>query len=375
MAQAAYGTFHQLVHTLSYGDAISGEVLALQRCARERGYESEIFAINIHPAYQGKARKYAELSQDYSGDVWLHYSLGSPLNECYRNLRRARRTLVYHNLTPARWFAGINPRIVDDIERGARELPALCAMSDRLIADSEFNAGELKALGFHADVLTLPIDPARWSEPANAGIASLLRADPSLHVLHVGRLAPNKCIEDIIKIFYFIHHVIEPRSKLWLAGIDIDTELYSFSLKRLARELESEQAIQFVGSVADSELRALYENSSVYLCMSEHEGFCLPLIEAMHFGLPVIAYAAGAVPATVGHGGVLVKEKRHMEIAELAVRVCRDAELRARLVGAGRVRVQELSYDRFCQSVERLLTAPAGDLGGRLPSAMSAHGT
>ncbi len=338
---------HQLVHTLSYGDAISGEVLALQRALRAQGHESEIFAINVHPKYVDEAKKFSTFPRDFTGEVILHYSLGSPLNTLYRDIKGAKKSLIYHNLTPARWFEGVNPRIVRDIEQGIRELPELCGITDRLISDSAFNAEELKALGFNSTVLNLPIDDEKWNIEANAGIASLVRGEPGIHVVHVGRLAPNKCVQDIIKSFYFLHHHITRQSRLWLVGIDIDTELYSFALKRLIHELDLQEAVSIVGCLADSEVKALYQNASVYTCMSEHEGFCLPLIEAMKFGLPVVAYGSSAIPDTVGKGGVVVYEKRHAEIAELLYQIAQPGELRESLIRAGHARAGELTYSKF----------------------------
>ena len=348
-------SIHQLVHTLSYGDAISGEVLALRRCLHQLGHSSEIFAINTHPNYRGETRDYREISAIESDEVWLHYSIGSPLNDIYRNLKRCQRTLVYHNLTPSRWFAGVNPRIVRDIERGVSELAALCKLSDRLLADSSFNASELLNLGVHAQVLPLPLDPQRWQVQANAGIAQLVKREGGIQILHVGRLAPNKCLEDIVRTFYFVHHHLRPNSRLWFVGIDIDTEVYSFSLKRLAQELKLDQAINYCGCLADSEVRALYENCSVYICMSEHEGFCLPLLEAMHFGLPLIAFESSAVPETVANGGILVNRKSPAELAELVVELSENVALRNRVIQAGYARVSELSYQHFSQVIAQLL--------------------
>ncbi len=345
---------HQLVHTLSYGDAISGEVFALQRCFKELGFKSEIYAINVNPRYKGLALDYREFDPEFNSEVILHYSLGSPLNDLYRKLAKASRGLIFHNLTPSKWFEGVNPRIVHDIEQGARELPELCAISSRLIADSRFNANEISSYGENISVLELPIDPVRWDLEANPGISSLLASDPGIHLLHVGRLAPNKCVEDIIKTFHFLHHYIEKRSRLWLVGIDIDTELYSFSLKRLAKQLEVDKVVNFCGCMADSEIKALYQGASAYLCMSEHEGFCLPVVEAMHFGLPVVAYASSALPDTIKDGGILVKEKKYPEIAELINRLCKDMELRNKVVQSGKARVAELSYDNFKKQVAQL---------------------
>ncbi len=359
---------HQLVHTLSYGDAISTEVLALQRSLLSHGIVSEIYAINVHPKYVGRARSYTELPSSERADLLLHYSLGSPLNQLYREWRGGRRSLVYHNITPPKYFRSINDRVADDIEAGLADLPALCALSDTLIADSRFNASELQALGFSSEVLELPIDPGRWDLPRNEGLYSIVNRTPGLHLLHVGRLAPNKQIEDIIKTFYFLHyHVLKtgcngtvPRqSKLWLVGIDTDTELYSYALKRLVDELRLTHAVEFVGCLADEEVRALYEACSVYLGMSEHEGFCLPLIEAMHFGLPVVAYGAGAVADTVGTGGVVVSEKRHAEIAELVAELGSDTPLRQRMIEAGKKRMAAFSFENFSRRVGEVIVAPA----------------
>jgi len=356
---------HQLVHTLSYGDAISTEVLALQRALRELGVESKVFAIHEHPRLRGKSVPYAELQAEQEGDIILHYSLGSPLNGVYREWRRGKRALIYHNITPARWYRSINPRVADDIERGVTELPTLCAESDALWADSEFNASEIRQLGFQCEVLDLLVDPARWDTARNEGIYRSVSASEGTQVLHVGRLAPNKCVEDIIKAFYFTNRYADSKSRLRLVGIDTDTEVYSFALRELARQLGIDEAVEFVGPLADDEVRAMYEASDVYVCMSEHEGFCLPLIESMYFGLPVLAYAAGAVPDTLGNAGVLVREKRHAAIGALIAKLGEPSALRAELVDRGRARVRDFSYERFTQRVRELLGRLTGDEGAR----------
>jgi glycosyltransferase involved in cell wall biosynthesis len=349
----------QLVHTLSYGDAISSEVLLLDRWAQENNIDSTIYALNIHPKQIDKASLFKDIPDHVSEDsdtlILLHYSLGSPLNDYYRSISKAERGLIYHNLTPPHWFKHVNPRIYREIVAGMDELPELCKITDTLIADSPYNASELRELGFSAHVVPLPVDPERWKGEANPGMSALLRNDPRLHLLHVGRLAPNKCIEDIIKTFYFLHHHVNPQSKLWLVGIDTDTEMYSFSLKRLMYELHLGDAVTFAGCLDDTEVRSMYEESSVYLCMSEHEGFCLPVIEAMHFGLPVIAYNGSALSDTVGNGGILVSEKRHAEMAELINIVHGDANIRGELISAGHNRVSELSYENFSKDVAKIV--------------------
>jgi glycosyltransferase involved in cell wall biosynthesis len=348
---------HQLVHTLSYGDAISTEVMALQRALRSLGHESEIFSINTHPRLAGAAIPFAQLSSRGDSDIILHYSLGSPLNDLYAGWNKGQRILVYHNITPARWYRSINARVADDIEQGISELPRLCSLSDAIWADSPFNAQELREIGFDAEVLDLLVDPARWSGARNQGLYEAVSSSPGIQVLHVGRIAPNKCLEDVIKSFYFLVKYVDANARLRLVGIDTDTELYSFSLRELANYLNIGYAVEFVGGLADDEVRAMYEASDVYLCMSEHEGFCLPLIEAMHFGLPIVAYAAGAVPNTLGDAGVLLTEKRHAEIGQLLAAVAAPGSLRDGLIARGRDKVVTFSYERFLSRVEELLKA------------------
>jgi glycosyltransferase involved in cell wall biosynthesis len=353
------GEIHQLVHTLSYGDAISGEVRALRNAFSNCGYKSDIFTINTHPRYANETKSYLSLSPEFEGKIILHYSIGSPLNQSYLDLKRASRVLVYHNMTPAHWFYSINPRVAADLVRGYEELPTLCLASDQLVADSNFNAEELRNLGFTCSVLPLPVGGVRWGEEKNTapnmGILSLLQKSGHLNLLHVGRIAPNKSIEDLLKVFYFLHHYIEKKSTLWLVGIDTDTEVYSFHLKRLAYELGIRDAVRFTGGCADEEVRAFYRGSSVYLGMSEHEGFCLPILEAMSEGLPVLAFDAGAVAETMGEAGILFKEKRHAEIAELVALVHRDVSLRRSLIDAGKIRANAFSEANFAKSAITLI--------------------
>lgn len=350
---------HQLVHTLSYGDAISTEVLALQRVLRALGHESDIFAIHEHPLLKGGSLPYTSLQEIGQADVILHYSLGSPLNELYGSWHRGNKFLIYHNITPARWYQSVNQRVADDIEVGLRDLPELCRVSDGIWADSDYNAAEIKDLGFQAHVLELLVDPARWEQPRNEGLYSSVKNSLGTQVLHVGRLAPNKCVEDIIKSFYFLVKYADATARLRLVGIDTDTELYSFTLRELASHLGIADAVEFVGPLSDSEVRAMYEASDVYVCMSEHEGFCLPLVEAMHFGLPVVAYAAGAVADTLGAGGVLVYEKRHAEIGVMLAQIALPGEFRSALVANGHERVKYFTYERFARRVEELITCSA----------------
>lgn len=349
---------HQFVHTLNYGDAISGEAISLQRIFRERGIGGEIFSIHAHEKVKQFVTDWREFStRAKKGDkVLLHHSIASPLNELFLGAEHCSRYMIYHNLTPEKWFLSYNARVLADLRVGRKELPELVKFRGRILADSEFNKRELEEVGATGvRVLPLPLDTEKWSVTANPGIAQILRGHGGKNLLHVGRLAPNKRIEDVIRAFYFYHHKLNRHSRLWLIGADTDTELYSFELRRLVSDLRLKEGVTFVGSVADSELRAFYENSDLYLCMSEHEGFCVPLIEAMYFGLPLIAFNAGAVSETVGEGGVLIDQKDPALLAELMHYVLSNGEVRTEMVQAGREQLRHFLLPRFCELVEELI--------------------
>ncbi len=362
---------HQFVHTLSYGDAISGEAIAISRYLRRMGFNSTLYSIHAHEKVKSERRHWecfaADLKEaEAAGEqtaVILHYSIGSPLNAIFRDTPGILRGLIYHNLTPEKWFLSYNARVTADLRQGRRELPELLKEVDIVLADSDYNRSELVEMGCpRAAVLPLLIDLEKWDVPANPGIARAVRGHGGKNLLHVGRFAPNKCVEDILKVFYFYHHKIEPKSRLWLVGSDIDTELYAFELRRLVSEFRMKKAVEFVGTVADSELRAFYEGADAYLCMSEHEGFCVPLLEAMHFGVPVLAYDSTAVGETLGQGGLLLGRKAPAETAELVHRVVNDAALRRSLVDAGRARVRDFSPEAFQSALQSVLVEPLAEL-------------
>lgn len=352
---------YQFVHTLNYGDAISGEALSIKKIFQAKGIPSEIYALHAHDRVKDEMKHWTQFKMDFAQDralgessiSILHYSLGSPLNDLFKELKDTKRCLIYHNLTPPRWFASYNSRVHRDIVQGVQELPQLLAHFDLLVADSDFNRMELAELGFSgASVLPLLLDGEKWGDVVpNRGVSEILRGNGSVNFLHVGRIAPNKCLEDIIKVFYFYHYKINLKSRLWLIGSDVDTEIYSFELRRLVRTLSLQDFVNFVGVVADCELRAFYENSDAYICMSEHEGFCVPLLEAMNFGLPVIAFASSAVPETMGDAGILIEQKEHGLIAEIMHLLVTDSELRDRSIQRGKERARAFGREEFSKKL------------------------
>jgi len=350
-------TLHQLVPNLAFGDAISQQALTLRRLLREAGLHSEIFAEHVDAELRGEARRYRELRDAAGADaaVLYHFSIGSELTDVYR-LLSGPRALVYHNITPPEYFDGVNAQVAALCARGRAELAALRAHGALAVADSEFNRRELEALGFEKTaVFPIVLDPERYRAAPLARLERPYR-DGHVNFLHVGRLVPNKRIEDVLKVFYFYRRRINPDSRLFLVGIDTDMEIYAVALRQMIHDLGL-SGVAFPGRVTQRELVTYYRLAHVYLCMSEHEGFCAPLIEAMHFGVPVIAYAAGAVPETLGDAGALVVRKDFAEIAELAALICDDSALREEMIAAGRARVERFVPQAMAPRLAELLGA------------------
>jgi glycosyltransferase involved in cell wall biosynthesis len=199
------------------------------------------------------------------------------------------------------------------------------------LGDSEFNRSELEAVGFHpTGVLPLLLDPGRLETPANEVVLEMFD-DEKTNFLFVGRVIPNKCFHDLIKVFAFYQRYVDRNSRLLLVGEWVGFEKYHEALVRMVDELALNDVV-FTGHVDDDDLVAYYQVADLFLCLSEHEGYCVPLVEAFRFGVPVMALDAGAVPETLGGAGVLIREKRVDEIAIMAHAIVTDEDLQARIV-------------------------------------------
>jgi L-malate glycosyltransferase len=330
---------HQLTSNFDIGDAIGNHVRALRGLLRGWGHASEVFAQYIHDSLTKDSRfftRYRELS-DPRNVVLFHFSIGSEVTTFFAGLPD-RKVLVYHNITPPEYFVGVNARVADRCRRGRWELERLAAVTDLALGVSEFNRQELEAAGFRrTGVLPILLD---WSSYAHLPVRALEQSyRAGTNLLYVGRIAPNKRIEHLIKMYYFYRR-LDPESRLIVVGSAVDTEGYLAGLQKLAAELGVLDGVVFTGPVPQSDLCTYYRLASVYLSMSEHEGFCVPLLEAMHFGVPIVAYAAAGVPGTLGGAGLLVAEQDFPLIAELVHRVATEPALRDSLIAGQRERLR-----------------------------------
>ncbi len=342
---------HQVLATLGYGDAIGHEVLGIQRVLRAAGYSSEIFVETADHRLKDLTVDYRDLPEASHPDNILihHFSIGARASRVAYALPD-RMALVYHNITPPEYFVDVHDMLVKLCYLGRRELGLYKDRCDLALGDSEYNRQELDAIGFPVTgVLPVVPDFSHLSGPANY-MQARQYDDGWVNVLFVGRMIPNKRIEDVIRSFHAYKQWFNPRSRLLLVGSYGGFEKYLAMVQQFIADIGA-QDVHFLGHVANEELTAYYELADVFLCASEHEGFCVPLIESFHMGVPVLAYAATAVPATMDGAGILYTDKNPMHVAALIDAVVGDRDLHDRVVAG-----QDAALDRL----------EARDFGGTL---------
>ncbi|MED0762734.1 glycosyltransferase, partial [Aneurinibacillus thermoaerophilus] len=216
---------------------------------------------------------------------------------------------------------------------GKEQLKFLVPYIDYAWADSEYNRLELEELGYkNTHVTPIIINFEDYKRNPSQKLMEKFKAEKHItNILFVGRIAPNKKQEDIIKVFYYYKKYINEDSRLFLVGSYSGMERYYNELMELVKELQLED-VYITGHISFEEILAYYTNADLFLCMSEHEGFCVPLVEAMHFEIPIIAYKSSAIGETLGNGGILVLEKQYKEIAELMHIVLSTPKIKERMI-------------------------------------------
>lgn len=348
---------HQMVPGLRCGDAISNQALTIQRLLRDWGYTSEIYAAreNTDTSMLSYCYPYQEYASHPGQKIIYHHCIGSVVAEFLRDLL-PEVILYYHNITPAKFIELINPRLAKGLNWGREQLDYF-THCPHVLAASEYNRRELLSRGYQqVDVLPYFIRFASLDKEISSeeGQSILTRyGDDRINWLFVGRVVPNKCQDDLIRIFAYYQHHIDPDACLLLVGPFSDTPGYYEELKCLSSVLGLTN-VEFCGLALGDVLNAYYRVATGYISMSEHEGFGIPLIEAMHFGLPVIAYAAAAVPDTMEQAGILIHHKRFEVIAELLHLIATDSNLRAQIIAHQHERLIELAPECVAQRLQTL---------------------
>jgi glycosyltransferase involved in cell wall biosynthesis len=351
---------HQFVPSLAARDAIGAHSLRVQRLLQHLGYESNVYIDWTNVASSPDVLPYQDFDPDGAGDrTWILYqsSTGAAMARFVMGCPQPK-IVNYHNITPPAFFEPWEPSVASVLDMGLRQLADLAPLTDLAIADSEFNREDLVRAGYR-DTTVVPIlfDPSDvGGEPDPALSARLAgeKRDGGTEWLFVGRLCPNKAQHDVIKAFAAYRIACDPKARLRFVG-GSSSHLYESCLRGFVQEIGCEGAVTFAGSVTDCELASYYANADVFVCLSRHEGFCVPLLEAMHHGVPIVALRATAVPETLGAGGLALSSASPALVVAAVERLSTDRALRDAVVAAGRARLAAFdladSADRFAAAI------------------------
>ncbi|HET9050056.1 MAG TPA: glycosyltransferase [Candidatus Dormibacteraeota bacterium] len=331
---------HQLLPVYSVGDAIGGAVLRTRGWLRDAGFASDVFAERWDHRLEARpARDLLGLLG--AGDALMyHLSIGSPAAAVFEACAGVR-VIVYHNITPARYYEGTSQEVAYWIDRGRADLRRLVPQADLVVGVSRFNLEECLPLGpRRTAVVPPPVDLERL-RPRTAVPSRPPR------ILAVGRIAPNKRHDTLVRALAALRATALPDAVLVVAGGSYDTGVHLGRLRDLAARLGVSDAVEMPGTpIPDERLGAEYARASVLASASEHEGFFVPALEAMALEVPVVAAAEGAVPETVGGAGLLVDGRDPLVWAATLARAISDTRLRAELVSRGRRRLAEMAGER-----------------------------
>ena len=346
---------HQFVAALIPHDATGTHALLLRDALRAAGWRSEIFAEAIHDDLAPEAFKHWMYPEHAApGDVAIYQFTTSSAVAGYLAERGLPLILDFHNFTGPEYFAGWEPYSVQRAAAAANELALLAPRALLGLADSPFNGEELRRAGCRrVHVAPVLVDYRRVTEAPDQRVATELAhlgADGGADILFVGRVVPSKAQHDLVKALWAYRRLYDPKARLHLVGGTSSFE-YSKALHDFVRDLGLSDAVRLPGEVSDAALAAYFGAADVYLSLSEHEGFGVPLVEAMVAGVPVVTRGAGAVADTVADGALVLAAADPSYIAAALHRVCTDEQLRATLITAGTRRAAELSGDAVAADI------------------------
>lgn len=338
---------HIVVNCVDYGDAVSNNIMQQQKIFRDMGYECDVYSIYYDERMKNKRKDFATLRCEPC-DLLIHHYAGYFQETDIIKKQPCRKVFIYHNITPPEFVEGD----VKLCQKGLEQIPTLKGLYDAIVGVSQFNVDCLKQLGMAdiGDVLPIPVDFSGVRREKL--ICSVTRG---ARFLFVGRYAQNKKLEDIISSFAYYHDYIDSAAKLRLVGNPNISQTYTEELHRLIDSLRCRDSIELTGKVSDKKLQQFYADSDLCLCMSEHEGFCVPLIEAMWHQLPVFAFDAGAVRETMGNAGVVFTDKTPVVVAQMIAAVMKDERLLETIIKQQNGRLGDFSIGRVREHLIELL--------------------
>ncbi len=339
---------NQWVPAAHQGDAIGDSARRMRSLLRAMGHDSDIYAMTVDDELKGDVQPFADPAAR-AGDLTIfHFALPSPMTEAFAGLDGGK-ILQYHNVTPAFYFAPYDPQLFRLASLGRKELSTLAGRVDFAAGVSEFNRAELEGLGFErTGVIPLAVDVARLTGAPDRPALARAIDDDFVNFLFVGRIAPNKKIEDHIKLAEHYKRYVDAYYRFIFVGRCDAVPNYFATIRALMTEYRFlNERFVFTGAVPDADLAVYYRHAAVYISLSEHEGFCAPLLEAMAMDVPILAYAATAVPETLGGSGVQFAPKDLEYAAELLGALAFDDRLRAEVIAGQRRRLADFSDARL----------------------------
>ncbi|WDM21583.1 glycosyltransferase [Paenibacillus polymyxa] len=319
---------NQLLPTISYGDAVSNSAVNIMKILHDMGIESSIYAQNIHPKMGKYAKHYKECPK--KDPLIYHLSTGSEVVSELLTVR-AKKIVYYHNITPPHFFNGYSGVSRMLCEQGRNQLRELSDQFTFSLAASEYNRLELEQNGYkNTQVMPIIINYEDYDQAPDNTVLNDTLQDGWVNLIFVGRIAPNKKQEDVIKTFFYYKKYINQKSRLFLVGSYQGMERYYEELLRLIKTLGLSD-VHITGHLPFNQIIAYYKSADLFLSMSEHEGFGVPFVEAMKFDLPIIAFKSSAVGETISNAGLLTLDKDYILTAELIDYVLRDTHIQQRL--------------------------------------------
>jgi glycosyltransferase involved in cell wall biosynthesis len=348
---------NQWVPAAHKGDAIGDSARRVRDLLRAMGHASDIFALTIDGELSGQVRSFDDPAA-HDGDVTIfHYALPSRMTAAFRQLPRGR-VLQYHNVTPPEFFAPYDAGIFRLATLGREELATLAGHTDAALGDSAYNQRELDGLGFaNTGVFPIAVDPDRIRAAPRRPALERLLSDGFANFLFVGRIAPNKKIEDHVRLAEHYKRYVDTEYRFIFVGRTESVPRYYDTVRALIAEYQMPaDRFIFTGPVPDEDLATYYRTARVYISLSEHEGFCVPLVEAMLADVPVLAYASTAVPDTLAGAGLAFAPKDLEYAAELLGELAYNEDLRRQIIAGQRQRLDAFAPARLQEALQRLLS-------------------
>ena len=347
---------NQWVPAAHKGDAIGDSARRVRSLLRELGHQSDIYAMTIDDDLRGDVIPWTDPGARRGDLTIFHFALVSPMTAEFARLQSGR-VLQYHNVTPAHFFAGYDPAIFRLAMLGREDLKSLVGHTDLAFGDSEYNRRELESLGFtNTGVFPIAVDTSRITgAPRRPALEKVLAEEDWPNFLFVGRIVPNKKLEDHIKLAeHYKRYVSEEYRFVFVGKTDATPKYYDALQAMIAQFRMPPGRFIFTGPVPEDDLATYYRMASVYISMSEHEGFCVPLLEAMAADVPVMAYASTAVPDTLGGAGLQFAPKDLEFAAELLGELADNDTLRTQVIAGQRRRLADFGDHRIRTELERL---------------------